>query len=275
MKTREPQEIGYYVRGCVEHQLTEFEREKNVKVLYACESGSRAWGFESEDSDYDIRFIYQHDLKWYLKTRVGYSKLKDTITTIDTDRELDYSGWDLKKTLNLFKKGNPHLFEYLRSPVIYKVNVPLLNNLRTLSEHYFNAKSSVYHYLHMAQNNYERYLLGEEISYKKYLYVLRPLMCCQWIEHLNATPPVEFQELVNTFVSDWHIRGKIDELLDKKRSGKELDKGKPITLLNEYLDQLIKHYSVYAKEVESSIDKKKQRVMNDELDALFYKMVVQ
>ena len=98
----------------VKERLLEIEKEKQVKILYAVESGSRAWGFESLDSDYDIRFIYAHNKNWYLNILPKKDVIEYPIVN-----DFDYSGWDLRKTMFLVNKSNPVLFEWLKSPIVY------------------------------------------------------------------------------------------------------------------------------------------------------------
>ena len=94
--------------------LREIETTENVRIVYACESGSRAWGFPSADSDYDVRFLYVHPLEWYLSVDV-----KRDVIERPLQGGLDISGWDLKKALQLFRKSNPPLLEWLGSPIVY------------------------------------------------------------------------------------------------------------------------------------------------------------
>lgn len=113
------------------------------------ESGSRAWGFESSDSGYDVRFIYRHPLWWYVKVLPERDVIELPINEID-----DYSGWDIRKTLFLLHKSNPVLYEWLRSPIVYKKDAARFNLLLEASKKYFSPISTSYHYLHMAKNNY-------------------------------------------------------------------------------------------------------------------------
>ena len=103
------------IRKEVLRRLDAVEREEDVRVLYACESGSRAWGFASPDSDYDVRFIYVHRPDWYL----SIVDRRDVIERPIVD-EYDLSGWELRKTLRLFRKSNPPLIEWLGSPIVYR-----------------------------------------------------------------------------------------------------------------------------------------------------------
>ena len=98
----------------IHSRLIEIEAKNAIKIVYACESGSRAWGFPSANSDYDVRFIYIRPVDWYLSI---YEK-RDVIE-YPIDEQLDISGWDLKKALQLLRKTNPPLLEWLGSPIVY------------------------------------------------------------------------------------------------------------------------------------------------------------
>lgn len=217
----------------IQNRLSEIEKEHRVKILYALESGSRAWGFESTDSDYDVRFIYCHEKDWYLSILPGRDVIEYPI--ID---EFDYSGWDLRKSMFLFNKSNPVLFEWLHSPIIYHKENFFFNEMKKLAQIYFSPLSSMYHYLHMAKRNYREYLLTSQVKIKKYFYVLRPVLACLWIKEKNEIPPVEFEQLLS-LITDNVLLDRIQELLDKKRSGIEMGLEPKIEKINDYLNQQI------------------------------------
>ena len=200
----------------IKKRLLEVEKEHDVQIIYAIESGSRAWGFESVDSDYDIRFIYMHSKDWYLNV---FGK-RDVIEYPIID-DFDYSGWDLKKALFLLNKSNPVLFEWLRSPIIYMKSNSHFKILKKVSEEYFSPISSTYHYLHMAKGNYREYLKKDKVRIKKYFYVLRPIFACMWIEQFKESPPIEFENLLELIETDKSIYNNIIELLSRKRAGNE------------------------------------------------------
>src|SRR3972149_12214123 len=134
------------MKEIIREKLTEIESNENVKIFYACESGSRAWGFPSSDSDYDVRFMYLHSTEWYL--------------TIDTQRDviehpvngqLDINGWDIRKALKLFQKSNPPLMEWLGSTIRYLEKFTIAAKMRELLPRYYSSAACAYHYLHMAQ----------------------------------------------------------------------------------------------------------------------------
>jgi predicted nucleotidyltransferase len=240
----------------VQRKLLETEEKYDVKVLYAVESGSRAWGFESSDSDYDVRFIYAHNRNWYL----NILPKRDVIEYPIVD-EFDYSGWDLRKTLLLTHKSNPALFEWLTSPVVYYKDDYFYSIMEQLSQEYFSPISSVYHYLHMASRNYRQYLQADEVKVKKYFYVLRPVMACMWIEKYNETPPMEFKKLL-TQITDKELLEKIIELLEKKKSGIELEIKPRITIINNFIEDSLKHFENAANAY--ALRKKPKPVILDE-----------
>jgi len=232
----------------IQFKLLQIEQEHSVKILYAVESGSRAWGFESADSDYDIRFIYAHKKNWYL----NILPKRDVIEYPIVD-DFDYSGWDLRKTLFLLNKSNPVLFEWLKSPVVYFKDNYFYNIMRELSVPYFSQVSSVYHYLHMASGNYRQFLQTDNVKVKKYFYVLRPIMACMWIEKYNEAPPMEFDKLL-TEIQDRQLIVKINDLLSRKKSGMEFGMEPRIPLINDFINEKLRHFEISAK----SYDPKKK-----------------
>ena len=172
--------------------LRNIEREHDCRVLHACESGSRAWGFPSPDSDYDIRFVYVHRRDWYLRL----NESRDTLEWF-APGDLDYSGWELRKALRLFRTCNLSLNEHLQSPIIYEKDEVFAARLRALIPEYFNPKKAVFHYIGIARQFIEPVQQREQIGIKKLFYILRPLLACQWVIEFQSMPPTEFLRLVN------------------------------------------------------------------------------
>lgn len=208
--------------------LRQIERKENVKILLAVESGSRAWGFASPDSDYDVRFIYVRPTEHYLRL----DKTRDVIELPINDM-LDINGWDLSKTLQLLHSSNPTLFEWLSSPIVYMQSEEA-DALRAFAKNYFYCKKSLHHYLHMAEGNYREFLRGDMVRAKKYFYVLRPVLACQWILEKQTPPPMLFSELAAAQLAD-ELRETVDYLLDLKMNSPEIRMIPKIDLLNEYL----------------------------------------
>lgn len=218
------------VRLQIEQKIAQIEINFGVKVILAVESGSRAWGFESPDSDYDVRFIYRHGLKWYLNVLPKREVIELPIVGVD-----DYSGWDIRKSLFLMNKPNPVLLEWLKSPIVYKRDQKRTDLLLEAAKRYYSPIASIYHYLHMAKRNNQDYLRGETVKIKKCFYVLRPLLACTWIKERGESPPVEFDSLL-TLISDQKLLGKINGLLVRKRSGDELGEEPAIPDIREFIE---------------------------------------
>ncbi|MFD0692593.1 nucleotidyltransferase domain-containing protein [Paenibacillus sp. GCM10027628] len=228
----------------IDEELRRIESEEQVKILYACESGSRAWGFPSKDSDYDVRFLYVRPVDWYL----SIFEKRDVIERPISD-QLDINGWDLKKALNLFRKSNPPLLEWLQSPIQYLEQFTVTEQIRQLSPLTFSPRSSMYHYLHMAKGNFREYLQGEYVKIKKYFYVLRPVLACEWIERRNSMPPMDFEELVEEILPASKLKEEMYTLLARKKAGVEFDLEPKITVINDYLERQIAYFEETAKQV--------------------------
>lgn len=209
------------------------EQEHGVKILYACESGSRAWGFESPDSDYDVRFIYCHDEDWYLSFNV--ESQRDVIEYPIVD-DIDCSGWDLKKALYLFTRTNGALFEWLNSPIKYIENGVFAETLRKIAPQALNDTALCYHYSHMARRNAREYLFDNQVKLKKYFYVLRPLLAIRYIQNYRQPPPVEFEKLLAK-VAPSDLVSIINDLIILKKQTPEIGLGEPIPELNQFIEQ--------------------------------------
>lgn len=228
-------------------ELSHLELERDIKILYAVESGSRAWGFASADSDWDVRFIYIHRLNWYLQI----DDRRETIDTI-TPNKIDLGGWELRKALRLFRKSNPPFLEWLYSPFVYVDKFSAADNLRKLVNTYFSPKSCIHHYLNMASGNYKDFLDKENVITKKYFYVLRPVLACEWLRNNDTPAPMEFQKLLNTQVKDNFVISEISKLLLIKKSAGELGIGPKNEVIDEYLRERINFYKDFVKSMERS-----------------------
>jgi predicted nucleotidyltransferase len=219
------------MRAAIEEALIALEREEDVRVCLAVESGSRAWGFASVDSDYDVRLIYVHRPEWYLSL-----DLETKPDSIQQPAEvLDLSGWDVRKALRLFRKSNPPILEWLQSPTVYREVGNLAAAMRARLALFYSPRSCAFHYLHMAQGNWREYLQGDVVWRKKYLYVLRPLLALRWIEQDRGAVPMEFARLINATVTEMNVRRAINELVAAKIAGMELDRGPRIGVLSGFI----------------------------------------
>jgi len=228
----------------IKKELRRLEAQHDIKILYAVESGSRAWGFASQNSDWDVRYVYIHRLDWYLKI----DDKKDNHEEI-LPNDIDLAGWELRKALRLFRKSNPPMLEWLRSPIVYSEEFSMAEKLRNLTQVYFNPKSCLHHYLHMAEGNYKDYLKHDSVKVKKYFYVLRPILACDWIKQTNTMAPMEFDRLLETQVVEANVKNEIKRLLARKIAGEELAEEPKIQVLNDFLEQKIQFYGEYVKAV--------------------------
>ena len=222
----------------IQAELKRIEQERGVCILYACESGSRAWGFASSDSDYDVRFLYVHPTEWYLRVVSGNDTIERPIEGL-----LDVSGWDLKKALQLLRKSNPPLLEWLQSPIVYSERRSVVQRIRELTPVYYEPAACHYHYLHMAQGNYRDFLQGDMVRLKKYFYVLRPVLACLWIERGYGVVPIQFQTLVDRILDEGSVKTAVQDLIRRKRASEELDRGPHIPAISSFLSHEVDRLS--------------------------------
>lgn len=222
------------ISAAISEQLSEIEQSRDVRVLYACESGSRAWGFPSADSDFDARFIYVHPRDWYLSVFERRDVIELPIEEL-AGSVYDVNGWDLRKVLRLLAKSNPVLLEWLRSPLRYRVDEAFHAELLDLAARHFSLKAGHYHYFHMARKNFNEHLRGEQVKLKKYFYVLRPVLACQWIERERSAPPMTLVELLDELLPSGLLRDEILHLRERKMSGDELGEAEPNPAIQAFL----------------------------------------
>ena len=219
----------------IQDNLNAIELKYRVKILLAVESGSRAWGFASPDSDYDVRFIYVHRPEEYLRI----DGMKEVIEW-QLDEVLDINGWDLKKALLAFGKGNPNVMEWANSPIVYR-KAAEWDEIRTAAFTFFSEKAALCHYYGTAKSTREGHLTGEQIHYKKYFYALRPLLCCRWIERYHTIPPMQFSELLKLFDDpetglSIELYDAIQELLKRKAVTVERDLNLQMPVIRDFID---------------------------------------
>lgn len=153
-------------RNEVAEILSGISAEKDIRILYACESGSRAWGFASQDSDYDVRFVYAHSRDWYLSVN---SESKKDVVDLPINDLMDVGGWDLRKALRLMLKSNSPLLEWLHSPIVYQAESEFVAEMQRFAKLAFTPIASAYHYLSMAKKNAEIIFCGRASQTQKVL----------------------------------------------------------------------------------------------------------
>ena len=218
----------------IQENLDAIEKKYKVRILLAVESGSRAWGFASPDSDYDVRFIYVHEAEEYLRV----DAMKDVIEW-QLDEVLDINGWDIRKALLAFGKGNPNVMEWANSPIVYR-KAEEWDALKERGVSYFSEKSALCHYYGTANSTLQGFLTGDRIRYKKYFYALRPLLCCRWIEKYHSVPPMEFEKLLTLFsepdeVMTPELYTAVRELLARKAGTEEKDLNPQMPVIIDFI----------------------------------------
>ena len=234
------------------------EETRGVRLLYAAESGSRAWGFASPDSDWDVRAIYVHPLDWYLRIE---DKPRDTFEAM-LPGDIDVSAWELRKALRLFAKCNVPLFEWLGSPIVYLDRDGFADRLRALVPNFFDPRGAAWHHLSMQRSALEDLAPDGTIRIKKLCYALRSALSIRWILARTAMPPVPFPELFAASELDSATRQAIDAVLNAKRDASERDR---ITL-PPVLDAL---FTKNERLVTTALLPKRDHADVDELDEIF------
>lgn len=243
--------IDKEIRAEIMRRIKSAEQEHNVKILFAIESGSRAWGFASPNSDYDVRFIYAHPQDWYLDINV--ERKRDVIEYPIVD-EIDINGWDIRKALMLFWKSNPTIVEWIQSPIVYVDDGIFAKQARALLPRIYTLEKGIYHYKHMANTNYRGYLRKETVPLKKYFYVLRPLLAIRWLEENKEPAPIEFG-ILRTMISDNKIvSDEIEMLLARKKVSLEKDIIPINKILNGFIEDELKRVENYTETPEREAD---------------------
>jgi len=257
--------ISEKMRGSILEKLRQAEIDHNVRILFAVESGSRAWGFPSPDSDYDVRFIYAHSPDWYLSLTPG----RDVIE-LPLDAVYDINGWDIKKALGLLLKPNPVMLEWLSSPIRYMWNDSICDVLTAFSQKTAYGPACLYHYLHAGDQQWRTYIDGkDEVNLKKYFYIVRPAMALRWIRlHPNTPAPMNFQALVRGCNLDANLRSALDALLLAKSKSKEVGFAPRVAVIDAFI---ISEFD-RAREAVKTMKKDKPKLL-DEANILFRKIV--
>jgi len=238
-----------------EDTLRSTEKERDIKILHAVESGSRAWGFASPDSDYDIRFIYKNNPDWYLSLWE-----KADVIEFMTDQDLDGSGWDLAKALKLLAKSNAPLIEWLYSPIVYSTDDAFLKQMQLFANDCFSPIATLHHYLGTTKNFME-VCEAKNVKLKSYFYALRTALAGKWIIDNNSFPPVAFANLLS--IAPTMIQEKVIELREIKAGQDEKYLHPKEEIITKFLQETI----VYNQYKASSLPAGKK--INDALDDFF------
>lgn len=214
----------------IEQAIEQISTQRGVRILFAIESGSRAWGFASQDSDYDVRFVFVWPRDHYLRVQLPSDHIHE-----DLPGDLDMSGWDLRKALHHFGKSNASFYEWVNSPIVYQ-DSGLIGQLRELSREYFQSRPAVDHYLGLAKQLWMRHVNDTDINGKWFLYILRASLAAQWILKNQSAPPVLFVDLL-PLIPDAALLEEIQRLLQWKQAGSEADAFPVSNALRDFLIQ--------------------------------------
>jgi predicted nucleotidyltransferase len=238
--------------------------EKGVQILYACESGSRAWEFASQDSDYDVRFLYIRPPEAYLELDTP----RDVIECPIVD-DLDVNGWDIFKALRLLRKSNPPLLEWLYSPIVYQETSPWIAQLRTIAQQSYATPAIFYHYRHMAYGNYHQYIQQKtQVPLKKYLYALRPVIALCFIEEHSSFPTTSFLQTLANVRIEQTVREHIEELIVRKQASREIGQGDADPILNAFIEKHLARWntSTFAHDEKYEMTKQLNELLRDMLN---------
>lgn len=252
------------IRVEIMRRLAAVEEKEGVRILLAIESGSRAWGFASPNSDFDVRFIYARPQDWYLA--VDLEDKRDVIEYPIVD-DIDLNGWDVRKALQLFWRSNPAVIEWIKSPINYIDKGDFKAGMQELLDSVYTLEKGIYHYRSMAKTNYRGYLMAEMVPLKKYFYVLRPLLATRWIETYRTAPPIEFSALLHLLPKDDGLLEEIQGLLERKKVAFEKELAPRIDKLNAFIEAELARLESF------SVEKEEKAGGMEQLNGLFRQMV--
>lgn len=246
----------------------EIEHECDVEILFCVESGSRAWGIESKDSDYDVRFVYVKTVDQYMQINPS----KEVITrSYDKDGKpmsqegcfLDFQGFDILKFTRMLSASNPTVIEWLMSDIHYygEKNQVFVD----YAKNDFKPISLYYHYKSMCKQNYLKYLKsGNLVTYKKYLYAMRGLVNAKWIAKYRQLPDIKFtrQVFFSKNLIDGNVRNKLQDIIILKKNQKEKESVQNVVRLDNYIESFLKDDSDAPKGKKLSTVHKLQEELN-------------
>lgn len=223
----------------------DLESKENIKILFAVENGSRAWRFDSRDSDFDVRFVFVRPLKEYIQI-----KKPSNVITISFDERgepcstenafIDVCGFDVFKFVELLSRSNPTTIEWLMSDIVYYGEQNEV--FKNFALENFSKIALYYHYKSLCRDNYQKYLKpGKQVTYKRYLYTLRGLINAQWVVHRKSVPPIVFADAMQEMkgiIPDYVIE-KLHKIIEMKAQGKEKETIENIEILDDFIEHFL------------------------------------
>jgi uncharacterized protein len=224
--------IPHDIRTEIDHRLAKVEQDDEVRLLMAVESGSRAWGFPSPDSDYDVRFVYLRKRDWYLGLTIGRDVIEHPIVD-----EIDLNGWDIRKALGLLLKSNAVISEWIESPIRYCTDDPVIEKLRHLADDVLDSRALAFHYSNLGKAAADRWLDGDDVvPVKKYFYALRPALVIRYLrKNPNVRSPMNLQELIAKCDLPSGLSDDIAELVGAKQRTNEKSNGTRKSVIDDFI----------------------------------------
>lgn len=244
--------------------LKEIEKENEIKILFAIESGSRLWSMESRDSDYDVRFVFVQLIEEYLSLS-NREATKRVINETYEQGMIDISGFDIFKYCKLLAKSNPSMIEWMQSDIVYYGRKP--EGLKRIALTQFSPKALVYHYQSMCKQNYEKYLASKQtVTYKKYLYAMRGLVNAKYVERTGKLPPISFPEGIEQSkgIIPKEIIAELNDTIEKKKRGREKEIIRNIVRYDRFIESFLEEDKKEVKEVhlcEKEINEELRRII--------------
>ncbi len=264
----QPSAITNHAKEIIQRKLAEIAQAHKIRILLAIESGSRAWGFPSTNSDYDVRFVYVRHLDDYLsikefrdviETQIYYEPLLGTLE--------DLNGWDIRKALYLALKSNPVLFEWIQSPIRYAIDESAVQSLFEFCKENVNLDLMKNHYYKLTFNAWRQIEEDHhEVKVKLYCYGLRPALMLDWLNKFHSVPPMDIHSLVYTLIKDSKLENTIAELVTLKATALEEQKISRNSLIDSFILSLL---SEPPKDQVPLIIKDEQLIKGDKLFRMF------
>ena len=256
----------------IQRRLSLVETQYDVQVIYAIESGSRAWGFESQNSEYDVRFIYAHPKNWYLG--IDFENKRDVIDDNDVG-VIALNGWDARKALKLFYQSNPSIVEWLSSPIVYRNDWIFAPELKECIDLYYSVEKGIFHYRSMAIKHSRGHLEKDLVILKKYFNALRAILSAQWLELYKKPAPIELNKLRALIHNQPEINDEVEKLLLYKQQHDDLCKVPPLETINHFILSNIEKLEPYSEKPELDFDSEdvSSEVFTKILNNLFLKIL--
>lgn len=214
-------------------RLKQLETEHSIRILFAVDAGTRAWGCATKDSAFDVRFVYAQDPRWYLS--VDLEERRDVIEDPNAG-SIQLNGWDVRKALRLYRKSNPAFVEWLQSPISYLERGNFRRAAQESLATVYTPVRGVYHYRSQARTDYREHILAPMVPLKEYFGVLRSLLTVRWLERHGSAAPVDFGRLLPLIIDQPEVVTRVRKLLEQAPSMIEPDMILPVPALNAFIE---------------------------------------